>query len=164
MTASRHVAAVRRAVSLGLALAVLAPACAVNGLSFLEDNRVKIRSPKTNETVTLPFTLSWEAEDVDAVFVVFFDRSPMRPNQTLRSLVPERDPCRVEPDCPDTQWLADRNIYVVDGTRLEVEHLPDRRDNNRAKDRHDVTIALLDNDRRSGESAFTREFIVERER
>ena len=46
-----------------------------------------------------------------------------------------------------------------------IDALPDRRANNRAKDRHDLTIVLLDGDgRRSGESAFTKEFIVERER
>jgi hypothetical protein len=154
-----------RLAVLGIAGSVLASACAVSGLSFVADTRVKIHEPEENEKVTVPFTVDWTVDDYDGLFVVFFDRSPMRPGQDLRSLVPEGDPCRVEPNCPDAAWLADRNIYVTDANTLVIEALPDRRDTNRAKDRHDLTIVLLDRDgRRSGESAFTKEFIVERER
>lgn len=149
---------------LGIATSVLASACAVNGLSFVEDTRLQILEPQENEEVTVPFTVDWKVDDYDGVFVVFFDRSPMRPGQDLRSLVPEGDPCRGESGCPDAAWLADRNIYVTDANSLVIEALPDRRDTNRAKDRHDLTIVFLDeNGQRDGESAFTKEFIVARE-
>lgn len=138
--------------------------CAVNGLSFVRDTRVRILTPEANETVHLPLEIRWSAEDVDGKFVVFFDRSPMRPGQTLLSLVSKNDPCRAERDCPDIEWLADRDIYVTERTTLRVDRLADRRDTSRARDRHDLTIVLLDNEgRRAGESAFTREFIVDRE-
>lgn len=146
--------------------ALALPSCGVSGLSFVTDNRVRIVAPTENATVALPLRLTWSARDYGGSFVVLFDRSPMRPNQTLRSLVPEDDPCRTQVDCPDAQWLSERNVYVTDETRLVVENLPDLRgDNDRAKDRHDVTIVLLDEEgQRMGESAFTREFIVERDR
>ena len=152
-----------RACAMACALLLLA-GCATEGLAFVRDDRVTIDEPDDNQTVRLPFVVRWTASDYDGRFVVFFDRSPMRPNQSLRSLVPEDDPCRTEPDCPDEQWLEDRNIYVTNASPLRVERLPDERDNDRAKDRHELTIILLDETgRRSGESAFVREFIVERE-
>lgn len=147
----------------GMAL-MLFPSCAVSGLSFVADTRVDIVQPVENAEVSLPFTIEWTAEDVDGTFAVFFDRSPMRPNQSLQSLVPEGDPCRAEADCPDADWLAGRNVYVTRNTSMEIERLPDLRNNNRTKDRHEVAIVLLDEDgRRSGEFAVTREFIVERD-
>jgi len=153
-----------RAAIIGIVASMLAPGCAVSGLSFVQDTRVKITAPKQNATVTLPFTVAWTAEDFDGSFLVFFDRAPMRPGQDLLSLVPDGDQCRAEPVCPDAEWLADRDIYVTDATTLEVDGLADRRDNDRSKDRHDVTIVYLDDDaRRSGEAAFTKEFIVDRE-
>lgn len=154
-----------RLAGVGIAGSVLASACAVSGLSFVADTRVKILQPEENEEVTVPFTVDWTVDDYDGRFVLFFDRSPMRPGQDLRSLVPERDPCRAEPGCPDEAWLADRNVYVTDANSLVIDAIPDRRDNDRGKDRHELTIVLLDRDgRRAGESAFTREFIVERQR
>lgn len=153
----------RRIVGIGLVGAVLLPACAVRGLSFVTDDRLKIVDPKQNATVSLPFEVTWTVKNYDGLFAVFFDRSPIRPNQTLRSLVPSDDPCRSESSCPDADWLADRNVYVTDGTGVVVDRLPDRRDSDRSKDRHDMTIVLLDeNGQRTGESAFTKEFIVER--
>ena len=154
-----------RLAALGIAVSVLASACAMSGLSFVADTRVKILEPEENEEVPVPFTVEWTVEDYDGAFVVFFDRSPMRPGQDLLSLVPEGDACRAAPGCPDAAWLADRNIYVTDANRVVIERLPELRDNNRAQDRHDVTIVLLDSHgRRSGESSFTKEFIVKRER
>lgn len=150
---------------LALAAFALTSACAVSGLSFVADTRVEIVVPAENAEVALPFELAWTVEDFDGSFAVFFDRSPMRPGQGLRSLVPDGDPCRAERDCPDADWLAEREIYVTDTNHLVVDSLPDRRDTDRSKDRHDVTIVLLDqHGNRSGEAAFTREFIVERER
>lgn len=154
-----------RLAVLGVAVSVFASGCAVRGLSFVADTRLEIVGPEENEEVSLPFSVDWTVDDYEGSFAVFFDRSPMRPGRDLRSLVPEGDACRAEPGCPDAAWLADRNIYVTDANRVVIERLPERRDNNRAQDRHDVTIVLLDSHgRRSGESAFTKEFIVKRER
>lgn len=149
----------------GALIAALAiQSCAMQGLSFVQDDRVEILKPEPNATVRLPLEVHWDANDHDGYFAVFFDRTPMRPGQSLRSIVPENDPCRADRRCPDADWLADRNVYVTAGTTLVVERLPDLRDTDRAKDRHDLTIVLLGADgRRAGESAFGTEFIVERE-
>lgn len=159
---SRRAAPLRALLALALVAAL--PGCAVKGLSFVADERVTLVSPEDNATVSLPFALEWSVRDYDGRFAVVFDRSPMRPGQPLRALVPEDDPCHAEPECPDAQWLASNDVYITDGTRLVIERLPDLRATERAKDRHDVSIVLLDADgRRLGESVFTREFIVERE-
>lgn len=156
---------ISRTSKLALMLAVVLPACAVTGLSFVQDDRVRIVEPEPNAKLSLPFEVRWDVEGYDGSFAVFIDRSPVKPNQTLEALVPERDTvCRTDPDCPDAEWLADRNVYVTTDTSLMLEHLPDRRENDSTGDRHELTIVLLDEDgRRSGESAFTREFLVERD-
>lgn len=138
--------------------------CAVSGLSFKQDYRVDILNPGENDEVTLPFEVDWTVEDFGGHFAVFFDRSPMGPGKSLLSLVPDDDPCRIEPTCPDAQWLAERDVYVTDRTELLVEVVADQRDSDRSKDRHEMTIVLLDpTGRRVGESAFIKEFVVERE-
>jgi len=153
-----------RGALLVLVIGLFAQGCAVNGLSFAQDHRVEIEAPGTNATVRLPFEVRWTAKDFDGSFLVLFDRSPMRPDRPLRSLVSENDPCRARPGCPDAKWLDDRHIYVTADTHLLVDDLPEERTNNRAKDRHELTIVLLDKQgTRVGESAFIREFIIERD-
>jgi hypothetical protein len=138
--------------------------CAVDGLAFVRDDRLDIRSPASDATVRLPFEVRWTAPGVEATYLVLFDRTPMRPNQTLRSLVPSTDPCRTRPGCPDKEWLTDKNMYLTSDTSIRVEDLPEERTTNRAKDRHELTIVLLDSrGRRIGESVFIRDFIVDRE-
>ncbi|MBW3667900.1 MAG: hypothetical protein KY443_01690 [Actinobacteria bacterium] len=145
------------------AVLVVSSACTTKGLSFVQDDRIDILNPTENATVGLPFELEWRARDFDGYYAVFFDRSPMKPGKSLLSLVARNDPCRAEDDCPDAEWLAARHVYVTDRTSLRVELLPELRDNNRSKDRHQVTIVLLDETgHRIGESAFTNEFIIDR--
>lgn len=153
-----------RRVALALLLVFSAPACAVNGLSFFHDYELDVHVPDENAEVSLPFQVRWEADSRAGYFAVFFDRSPMRPGKPLLSLVPSGDPCREQQACPDAAWLADHGVYVTDKPEIVVERLADKRENNRSKDRHELTIVLLDNEgRRVGESSYHREFIVERE-
>jgi hypothetical protein len=91
-------------------LAALVSGCAVDGLAFVRDDRLDILSPSSGDTVRLPFEVRWSARDVDAKYLVLFDRTPMRPNRSLRSLVPSEDQCRTRPGCPDEQWLTDHNL------------------------------------------------------
>ena len=154
----------RRRWAWALLPVLLGSGCAADGLAFVRDDRVDILSPSSDATVRLPFEVRWSASDVDARYLVLFDRTPMRPNRTLRSLVPSDDQCRMRPSCPDKRWLTDHDLYLTDGTSIRVEDLPEERTNHRAKDRHEVTIVLLDDrGRRIGESVFIREFIVDRE-
>lgn len=155
----------RAGVGLSLLLLVATMSgCATNGLSFVQDDRISIVSPADNAELTLPLQVEWKARDFDGFYAVFFDRSPMRPGQSLQSLVPDNDPCRTQDACPDAAWLAERHIFVTETTLLQVPQLPDRRENNRSKDRHEIVIVLLDaSGTRIGESVFTNEFIIERE-
>lgn len=148
-----------------VALTSLLSASCGRELDFYRDERVSITHPNENDTITLPLEVSWTAEDVEAQFAVFIDRSPMRPGQHLRSLVPRDDElCRADPGCPDLDWLAARGVYLTDDTELVIPSVPDRRSSDHQPDRHEVTIVLLDSDgRRLGESAFIREFLVDRE-
>lgn len=107
--------------------------------------------------------MRWEASSPPHRWAVFFDASPMRPGQTLRSLVPLGDPCLADAGCPDEKWLADRNVYVSSATRLTVQQLPDFRGENRSRDQHEVSIVRLDErGARVGESVFVREFEIHR--
>ena len=147
------------------AASVVTSACGVRDLDYVQDDRVAITAPGTNDAVTLPFEVSWTVEDFDGRFAVFFDRSPMPRGRDLRSLVPRDDGvCRADPECPDAGWLAARGIYVTDETHLTISALPDLRQTSRQKDRHEVVIVLLDErGERVRESAFIREFMVDRD-
>lgn len=159
-----HAAIRMRLAVVMVAAGMLAQACAPSGLSFVQDDRLDFEAPSANETVSLPFEVRWTIEDYDGSFAVFFDRSPIRPNQPLRSVVPDGDPCLARPTCPDAAWLAEQDVYVTAGTVVVIEDLPDRRDNSRQQDRHDLAIVFVDEEgKRIGESVFTREFIVERD-
>ncbi|HEX2039832.1 MAG TPA: hypothetical protein VHF47_08900 [Acidimicrobiales bacterium] len=154
----------RRPAALAAVLALAMSGCAASGLSFVQDERVQDLRPRPGDTVKLPFDLTWSVRDFDGRFAVFFDTRAMRPGKDLLSLVPEDDPCRTEPECPTTTWLNERGIHVTDEPRLHVELLPDRRKNNRSKDRHEAVVVLLDaENRRVGEAAFVTEFVVDRE-
>lgn len=156
-------ALVPRWLVVALALSFGLSSCGLHGLSFFRDDRLSIVSPEESAEVQIPFEVRWTVRDFDGLFAVFFDRSPMPSTETVHAIVPDDDPCRFDPECPDERWLRDRNIYITDESRLLVDFLPDRRDNDRSKDRHDVTIVFLDKSgRRVGEAAFTREFFVDR--
>lgn len=140
------------------------PSCAVQGLAFVRDDRVEITLPQVDAPVGLPFTVRWRSQGYDGRYAVFIDRSPMRPGKSLRSLVGEDDPCLADAACPNAAYLELRDIYVVDGNNLTVQSLSDRRGGQEGSDRHELTIVLL-NERgeRQGESAFVREFTIERD-
>lgn len=153
----------RAATAFVVALSIVLSGCALNGLAFVTDDRISFRTPKESSKVKLPFTIAWDAEEYEGSYAVFLDHSPMRPGEDLLSLVPDDDPCRDKPVCPDTEWLNERYIFLTDERRLEIAQLRDRRSSSRASDRHQVTIVLIDGSgKRSGESAFIREFIVDR--
>lgn len=161
-TAHVPTAPLRRATLL-VALAVLAAACSLDGLSFRRDDRFSWVDPGDGDDVTLPFTLEWEMEDFDGFFGVFFDQTPMRPNVDLLSLVPDGDPCRRQPVCPDLDWLTDHEVFVTAQTSLEVTELTDRSGRGSERDPHEVTIVLLDETgTRTSETVFVRTFIVDR--
>lgn len=157
-------------VVLGLVLS----GCSASGLNFREDRRLTILEPGDMETVSLPFTVRWRIDGFDVIdapdgsddhdrgrFAVFVDRSPMPPGKGLDWLARNDDGCRDNPDCPNEKWLRDRGVRVLSATEITFDSM--RVNDSQGRDRHEVTIVLLDGrDRRIGEAAFGVEFVVDR--
>jgi hypothetical protein len=93
---------------------------------------------------------------------VFVDQTPQPPGKTLAWVARKDRSCRKSDGCPDAEYLAARNIYSTSDTSITFEQLP-RPSDEKKKERHNVTIVLLDaQGRRIGESAFYVEFTVKR--
>ena len=157
-------------------LAVALSGCAINGLAFRVDDRLRILQPADREIVTLPVTINWEITDFEVTgpdgsedpgsgyFGVFVDRAPQPPGETVEWFAKDDESCRPADGCPDEQYLADRGVYTTDKTEFVVKTLPPPPSDQAARrEFHEVTIVLLDGSgRRVGESAFTAEFEVKR--
>lgn len=94
---------------------------------FVADSRVTIVSPAEEAVVSTPLSLRWTTAGPLASgtrYAVFVDVRPMRPGQTLAALVPQGDPCRKIPGCPDAAWLSARGIFVTAGDRVDIPALP----------------------------------------
>lgn len=177
MTRHRPAAAPVAVVTL-IACVVSLSGCGVRGLNFVEDDRVTITSPDDRAEVRLPLTVSWSARDFDVTgpdggtrrdagyFGVFVDRAPQPPDRTQAWLVRNDPRCASDPSCPDEGFLAQRDIHSTTQTSFVIERLPQPSgEAERRREFHEVTIVLLDGrGRRIGESAFVRQFEVDRDR
>ena len=147
-----------RRLPAALLLLALAPACGVDGLNFVQDDRVTITAPRDRAEVRLPVTIRWKAKDFDGTYAVFVDRAPVPPGETLAWLARDDELSDQTPDCPNETWFADRDVYATSSPELTVDDLPDLVDDER-RDFHEATVILLDEEgRRIGEAAFTVEF------
>lgn len=142
-----------------VALAVLAAsACSTSGLAFRQDDRLRFIEPGDREDVEEPVTFRWRAEGLPAgtTYAVFVDRSPQPPGKTVAWLFRDDKSCARIPRCPDTEFLALRDIFLTDEEEITISRLRDIDGGGRQL--HEVTVVLLDRQgRRIGESAFTRE-------
>jgi hypothetical protein len=147
-----------------LRLAALVPllslsACAFHGIDLVQDRRLALTGLKEGATVQVPFTLTWDVKKAiapghEVSFAVFVDRAPIKPGQTLRSVVPARDTgCRNDPACPDPTYLARHDVYVVSDPSITV---PRMRRAGKKREAHRVTVVILVDGRRDGEGAFSR--------
>jgi hypothetical protein len=155
----------RAVVAAVTSLASLAPAggCSLSGLNFREDDRVDIVRPEDRQEVTLPVTIEWTVRDFDGSFAVFVDRAPPPPGRTVAWLFRNDDGCVAASGCPDAAYLRSRGIHLTEATQVVVEGVP-RLAGDDVRERHRATVVLLDErGERSGESAFSVEFEVERE-
>jgi hypothetical protein len=108
--------------------------CSLSGLNFREDTRVDVIAPADRSQVALPLTVEWTVRDFDGSFAVFVDRAPQPPGRSVAWLFRNDDGC----------------IPQLTGDDV--------------RERHEATVILLDEDgERSGESAFSVEFEIERE-
>lgn len=164
--------AVRR-LAAGVAMVCLT-ACVPSGLSFRVDDRLEFESPKDRATVRLPVRIDWNVRDFRVVepgtpprpgegyFAVFVDRAPQPPGKPLSWIARNDDSCVAAAQCPDEGYYADRGVYATTETHVVLEDLV-RRGSDKRKERHTVTVVLLDGvGARIGESAFTIDFYLDR--
>jgi hypothetical protein len=144
--------------------ALTASGCAFTGIDLVQDTRLTLQSPKDGATVTLPVTVSWRANEQiapghDVSYAVFVDKAPVRSGHTLRDVVPSRDKsCKRDPACPDLDYLARHDVYVVTAPRVRVPRVPDAGEKRQA---HRIIVIVLVDGRRDGEGAFSRTVYVE---
>lgn len=127
--------------------------------------------------VALPLTVRWQLEDFQVTgpdgrsrrdagyFGVYLDRAPQPPEKRQTWLVRDDETCRRLPTrCETEAFLADRHIHSTSEMSFVVERLPQPATTaQRRREFHEVTIVLLDGEgRRIGESAFIRQFEVDR--
>jgi hypothetical protein len=157
-------------------LLVLVPACGVRGLNFEEDDRLTIVSPEDRAEVQLPLTVRWTVRDFKITgldgsqrpdagyFGVFVDRAPQPPDQTLEWLARDDEECQSDPTCPNEDYLSQLDIHSTTDTSFAIDRLPEPdTEAVRRREFHDVTIVLLNGrGERIGESAFIRQFEVDR--
>lgn len=152
-----------------IALALSLTACGVNGLSFVQDERVDIVRPGDRDEVQVPVTIEWTVKDFAVgpgagSFGVFVDRAPQRSGKTLSWLFRGDDSCKGadgEKLCATPEFLAQRNVFQTSDTEFTIEIVPKLTGNERRREFHEATIVLLDEQgRRIGEGAWSVQFEV----
>ena len=157
---------------LAVTASLLLPSCAVKGLAFHQDDRLKIVEPKNHSVLTLPVTVRWETTGFHVTgpngtvdpnggyFAVFFDRAPQPPGKPISWLARDDPRCHARFGCPDAKWFSGHNIYPTTSNTFTIDSLPIFTKQDREQF-HDVTIVLLDGTgSRIGESAYWVEFRV----
>jgi len=155
---------------------LLVAGCVPQGLAFRIDDRLTITSPENRATVSLPFTVSWEMRDFTVVgpggspagdkagyFAVFVDQAPQPPGKKLSWIARKDRTCRPADGCPDAEYLATRHIFSTTDTHITFQQLPRPSGDSKRKERHAITVILLDpSGRRIGESAFQVDVVLDR--
>ena len=142
----------RRWIAVGAVVGIVGLSGCQGQLLFRNDHRITLVSPANFATVTLPVTVRWSARDftppADGRFLVFVDRSPQPPGDTIN-------------DFP----VSDRaGIYVADGGEILLSNfVRDPQAPPAEQDHHEVTVILVGPDgRRIGETTGFAEFDVKR--
>lgn len=163
----------RSAGAVGLAvLGLLAVACSVDPgrIAFRSDERLHFTAPKDRALVSEPVALRWTMGDFEVTrtgeasrdsgyFAIFVDRAPVKPGEGLEAVAADDPVCRADPTCPDSDYLAARQIYTTTDTAFTLEQVAPLTDSVEDAQLHDVTVVLLDvNGRRIGESAWNISF------
>lgn len=165
----------RLSTALLVACGLLVAACSPHGLAFRVDDRLSITSPKNRAEVSLPVTIRWKMRDFTirkgeatgsttkaGYFAVFVDRAPQSAGKPLSRLARGDRSCRRSEGCPNDEYFAARGVYSTTATQITFPQLP-RSSSTHQKERHSVTIVLLDpSGRRIGESAQQVDFVVRR--
>lgn len=166
----------RQVTLLSVLLAALLPAaCGISGLSFRQDTRLVITSPRDRAIVEVPVTVDWKVRDFNVTgrdgrrrtdagyFGVFVDRPPIPPEETLAWLARDDAQCRLMPACPNDDYFRQINVFSTTETEITIERFPELSTDEDRRDFHEVVIVLLNGrGERIGESAFAVEFELKR--
>ncbi|HEX4654895.1 MAG TPA: hypothetical protein VH274_04055 [Mycobacteriales bacterium] len=137
-------------------------------LNFRVDNRLHFLSPQDRSTVARKFTVSWTMRDFTIAapgsapatrdagyFAVFVDKTPVKPGQTMKSLVSNDAACKLDPKCPDRARLADLGVFTTTNTSFRVTQVANVTGDKEKLQHHYVTVVLMDTSgHRIGESAW----------
>ena len=148
-----------------LGAALVLASCSVSNHNVFNDHRLQFVEPPSRAHVRVPVTVRWTMRDAAGAssFAIFVDRSPVAPGQTLRAVADRDLSCQRTPGCPDTSYLADRQIYTTAGDSFVLDRVADFTDNREKQQLHEVTVVLLDSSgRRMGESAWYLDFWLPR--
>lgn len=149
-----------------VAVAATLPGCAVEGLAFRKDERLRIENLEDRSTIDIPFDLrfSFDGDLADtgaSAFAVLVDWTPPAPGRTLESLLEDDPACRATEGCPDG-YLERNRIVVTTDTALVLDNVPVGTDRQERRGFHEVTIVLVDADgRRVGETSAWARFRTE---
>jgi hypothetical protein len=158
-------------VTLAAGLLLVASACGVHGLSFVQDKRVDVVRPHDRSKVRLPLTVGWTVKDFSVgpgagSFGVFVDRSPQPSGRTLTWLFRGDRGCTGSgaAACATPDFLAQRNVYRTTDTNFTVDQVTRLTGSQAGRPLHEVTIVLLDAaGKRVGEGAWSVQFEVKGE-
>ena len=137
-------------------------------LNFRVDDRLHFVSPEDRSTVARSFTVTWTMSDFavspvgsapptrDAgYFAVFVDRTPIKPGQTMKSVMHDDLACQRNPRCPTAKDLKELGIYTTTGTSVHIAQVGNVTGDKQRLQHHSVTVVLMDTaGRRIGESAW----------
>lgn len=172
MPLGRTLLRARRTVLVAVLLAALSlTGCGLThlqDLNFRVDTRLHFVSPKDRSTVSRPLTVTWTMRDFriaapgseppsrDAgYFAVFVDKTPIKPGQTMRSLVTDDRACQLNPKCPGPAYLRGLGVYITTGTSLRLTQIANINNDNESLQHHYITVVLMDTSgHRIGESAW----------
>ncbi|HEU5033269.1 MAG TPA: hypothetical protein VFT62_00765 [Mycobacteriales bacterium] len=158
-------------VALTAVVAVLLGGCGLThlqDLNFRVDDRLHFTSPENRATVHQPLTVSWTmrdfriaaqgsepASDGAGYFAIFVDRAPIRPEQTMKAVAHGDRFCEQSPRCPDTAYLAQRQVYTTTKTTFRLPQIPNLVGSQEKLQLHSITVVLMDTaGHRIGESAW----------
>jgi hypothetical protein len=148
-------------------VSLLVGGCAVHGLTFVEDDRVHITTPRDRAEVTVPFRLGWAAEDLPAGqrYAVLVDRTPPPTGKPLAWLFRSRDDCKGpigRAACGKPDYLAEQGVLLTRSREVSIDEVEDLTGDDRKRAFHEVTIVLVDgNGTRVGEGSWSREVEIE---
>jgi len=137
-------------------------------LNFRVDKRLHFTTPKDRSTQHRPLTVSWTMSDFRVAakgsepasrdagyFAVFVDKTPVKPGQTMKSLVHDDQACMLNPKCPGRAYLEGLGVYETTATSVTLKQIPPVRGDKERLQHHYIDVVLMDTaGHRIGESSW----------